>query len=245
MCIRPLISRLRSIFIKRIMIGWSRRGASRESRVGRERRRMWNPKRPNQSIATAQDGRLARLTDGEPVVSVADAKQWLRVDSDLENGAIDRAILAVQNQLVPPDGWLGRALTTATFRMTLDQLADRIFLPAAPLQSVTAFEYRSTGGATKVIDEALYRVIDTEPAEIVRARNASWPSDVDFSQPDAVSIEFTAGYGGAADVPDAIQQWVLYQVSQIHDIRQPIVVGTIVSETPYVRHMLEGYRIRT
>lgn len=205
---------------------------------------MWNPRNPNQTIAASQDGRLVRLTEGDPVISLAEAKQWLRVDGDLEDAIIERGILAVQNLLVPPDGWLGRALTTATFRMTLPCFADRIFLPVAPLQSVTSFQYRDMDGDLQTVDAALYSVVETEPAEIVRNRGASWP-DMDSSRPDAVSIEFTAGYGAPGDVPDAIKQWVLYQVSQIHDLRQPVVVGTIVQPTPFIRDMLEGYRIRT
>lgn len=201
-------------------------------------------RRDRENTVTSLDGGLVRTLDGDPVISVEDAKAWLRVEDDIEDEIIERAVLAVQGLLVPPAGWLGRALTTAEFRLDLPCFGDRITIPAPPLQQIDSFEYRDHDGDMQTVDSGLYRVTAGEPAVLVRERGASWPTDVDSTQPDAVQISFTAGYGLPADVPDAIKQWMLFQVSQIHDIRQPVIVGNSVSETPFIRHMLESYRVR-
>ena len=195
--------------------------------------------------ATSYDGRLVRTGQSAVAVSLSDAEQYLRVDSGTESAVIERAVRAVQDQLEPPSGWLGRALTTASYRLTLPHFAYRIILPAPPLQSVTAFEYLDRDGNRQEVDSALYRIVETEPAEISLARNKQWPTDLDHTQPDAVSIEFDAGYGeNPEDVPDVIRQWILYQVSMIYDIRNPVVLGTTAAETPFIRDMLETYRVK-
>lgn len=193
---------------------------------------------------TPADGQLVRLTSGDPAVSLEEAKQWLRVESDDEDAVVERAIRAVQDQLVPPDGWLGRALTTVEFRLDLPCFGDTIVIPAPPLRSIEKFRYRDLSGDMQDVDTDLWRVTDAEPAMIVRKRDKRWPDDVDHSQPDAIQVEFEAGYGEAGDVPEVIQQWILYQVTQIHDIRNPVLVGTIAGETPFIRNMLESWRVK-
>ena len=56
----------------------------------------------------------------------------------------------------------------------------------------------------------------------------------------------TAGYGDlASDVPAIIRQWIMIRAATFFDIREGIVVGTIVSEVPSFPAMLENYRWRT
>lgn len=191
------------------------------------------------------DGRVVRLSDGAPALSLSTARDYIRVDAGVEDDLIETAVQAVQNLLEPPDGWLGRALTTAQFQLTLPEFANRILLYPT-LQQIDSFEYRNVDGDYVAVDESLYRVLDDRaPAEITLERDERWPDDLDTSQPDAVRITFTSGYGGTpGDIPSAIRQWMLYQVSQFYDIRQPVVINAIATETPFVRHMLETYRVR-
>ena len=191
-----------------------------------------------------RDGRLVAIERGAPAVVLQEAKDYLRVDYDLEDDVIDTAILAVQDQLVPPEGWLGRTLTDATYRLDLPEFASEIVLPAPPFKAIESFEYVDTDGVMQSVDPDLYEVTGGDPAVIVLGRNKTWPCDVDHTRPDAVQIKFTAGYGAATDVPSVIRQWIMYQVAQIHDLRQPVVVGTIISQTPFIRDMLESWRVR-
>lgn len=195
--------------------------------------------------ATSYDGDLRRISDGPVALSTSETLEYLRQESGVDDAVVERAIRAVQDMLEPPSGWLGRALTTATYKLTLPGFAERIVLPAPPFDTLSSFAYLDSDGVEQTVDSALYRVVETEPAEIVLAHNESWPTDLDYTQPDAVRIEYTAGYGtNATDVPSIIRQWMLYQVAGIYDLRHPVVGGTIVTETPFVRHMLESWRVR-
>ncbi len=193
-------------------------------------------------LLTPQDGILERVTQSDPALELSDARDYIRVDAGVEDSLIESAVLAIQGQLEPPRGWLGRALTQATYRFTIPAFADEIRLPAPPFVSLDKFEYLDRDGVRQTVDATLYRVIDTDPAYISRARDKEWPTDVDYTQRDAITIEYTAGYGVVANIPEPIKQFMRYQVAQIYDIRQPVVVGTTVSETPFVRHMLESWR---
>lgn len=189
------------------------------------------------------EGTLVLVTRGGPAVSLADARDYLRVDEGIEDAVIENAVLAVQGMLEPPEGWLGRSLSQSEYRLDLPRFADEIVVPAPPLVSVDAINYLSTDGTTKAVDAADYSVTEGDPASIVINRDKRWPTDVDCTRPDAVQIEFTAGYSDG-DCPQVIQQWIKYQVAQFYDIRQPIIVGTSASETPFVRNMLETWRVR-
>jgi len=189
-------------------------------------------------------GNLLRTSSRDPIITTAEAKDWLRVDYDLEDSIIYRAVLAVQDLLEPPNGWLGRALSEADYTLYLPRFADKIIIPAPPLINIESVEYLRTDGTTVTVDAADYRVVLREPAYLLPAHGKSWPSGVDIDKPDAVQIKFKAGYPNANNVPDGIKQFILYQVSQIHDLRNPSVVGTTVAEVPHIRHSLESWRIR-
>lgn len=195
--------------------------------------------------ATSYDGALRRTVDGPVALSTPETLEYLRQESGVDDAVVERAIRAVQNMLEPPQGWLGRALTTATYKLTLPVFAERIILPAPPFDTLSSFAYLDRDSVEQTVDSSLYRIVTTEPAEIVLERDKTWPYDLDHTQPDAVRIEYTAGYGSSpGDVPSIIRQWMLYQVAGIYDLRHPQVVGTSVSETPHVRNMLESWRVR-
>lgn len=190
------------------------------------------------------EGELVRLEHGAEAVALEDALFHLRLDAGTQDQYVQQLVRAVQDQLEPPNGWLGRALTTAEYRLTLPRFGERITLPAPPVQSVDAIEYRDRNGDTQTVDPDDYRLIDTDPAVVTIRNDKSWPDTLDDA-PDAVTITFTAGYGDhAEDVPTVIRQWMLMQVSQMFDIRQPVIVGTIATATPFVRDMLESWRVR-
>ena len=73
----------------------------------------------------------------EEPVALAEAKAWLRVDGDDEDGLIATLVTAAR---VHVESVTGRALVTQSWRLVLDAWpADRMVrLPVAPLQSLTA-----------------------------------------------------------------------------------------------------------
>jgi len=127
---------------------------------------------------------------------------------------------------------LRRALITQTIKLRLDQFprGRRIELPAPPLQSVTSITYLDRDGATQTLSANNY---DVDPyglvGSIVLKENLAWPA-TESGVPNAVTIEYTAGYGDAADdVPQEIRTGLLYLTNHFYSQPDMVVTGSIAT----------------
>jgi len=110
-----------------------------------------------------------------------------------------------------------RALITQTWDLKLDTFPDwsrsdspwaPLVLPKPPVQSITSISYIDTNGATQTWTASLY---DTDlpvgdyaaPARVLPAYQQIYP--VTREVPNAVTVRFVAGYGGASAVPFALK----------------------------------------
>ena len=181
----------------------------------------------------------------ERLLTLAEAKQHLRVEGAEDDQLIESLIEAAEGHLDGADGILGRALVTQTWRLRLDRWPDdEILVPLPPLRSVSKVEYVDTSGNVQVWDAAQYDVdTESEPARIRPAYGYTWPAA--RLVPGAVRVEFEAGYGGAADVPRPIRQAALVLVGHLYEHREATITGTIISEVPLAfRNLVAPYRVR-
>ena len=186
--------------------------------------------------------RLERITSRSLALDLTEVKVHLRVDHDTEDNYISDLIYAVQDMLEPPDGWLGRALARADYRLTLPGFSSIIKLPAPPFVELKAFKYFDVDGDEQTVDADDYRVIEKDIAYIEIVSGKAWPM-LQSGRLDPVKVEYTAGYNGSANVPQAIRQYMMMQISQLYDMRS-LVNAQQVRRTPYVANMLEGWRVR-
>lgn len=139
------------------------------------------------------------------VVTCDEIKQHLRLtvnDFDTELERLEEAAVAVLEED------LQRQFITATWTLTLDRFPDVIEVERCPLTSVTSITYIDSAGDSQTLASSQYRVDTTsEPGRITRAFGTSWPTTRDIT--GAVTVTFTAGYGGRSAVPAAIRQAVL------------------------------------
>lgn len=192
--------------------------------------------------AVPSDGILTRVARGALPVSLADALFHLRIDAGTEDNYVTDLVKSVQDELEPPNGWLGRALTTTAYKLLLPWFANRIRLAGAPIQSVEAVKYRDSAGTLQTVSTDVYRLTDEDIPSIVLQPGYNWPTDV-LDSPDSVTIEYTAGYGTDADVPLAIKQYIKLMMEHRYNVRSSVIVGTIATPTPYVQNMLESWRV--
>ena len=187
------------------------------------------------------------------LVATAIMKNFLRVDADDENALIDSLVDAATAHLDGPNGILGRALITQVWNLSLDRFPvysatnpwEAISIPLPPLQSVQSITHVDTAGATQTLASSVYTVdIASQPGRVYPAYNQEWPEVRDI--PNAVTIQFTAGYGDAAsNVPDTIITAVKQMVAHWFDNRPAVEIGTIATEVPMgVRRLLAPYMIR-
>lgn len=108
-----------------------------------------------------------------------------------------------------------------------------------PLVSVTHVKYLDSAGVLQTLDPANY-LVDTVTACIVPAYGMSWP--VVRAQNNAVQIEYVAGFGNAAAVPEPIKdairfivgQWEVFQTS-MEGVLRPFTIPNAAKE------LLSGY----
>ena len=215
---------------------------------------------------------IRRVTDpSDQPVTRDEAKLHLRVTDDREDTLIDSLILAATGEV---EKTLRRSLISQQWRISLDRfpslgvsstLQQRIqasrspghvhgrrnggrelFLQFPPTISVDTIDYIDKDGALQTLSSALYDVDnENEPGRIVLKDTESWPET--DRVPNAVTIEYTAGYGAlGSSVPAPIRQAILLTVGHLFENRETVVMapGIVVAEVPRTADwLLAPYRI--
>lgn len=138
----------------------------------------------------------------------------------------------------------GRAIVTQSWRLTLDCFPRMINISRSPLKSVESIKYIDQEGQLQTINPADYAIQKGQlDGLIYPAYEKCWP--LTRNEPGAVRIEFTSGFGAAADVPASIKNWILMAVATWYRQREGIVTGTIVSQLPrdFCAALLDQYTI--
>lgn len=142
-----------------------------------------------------------------------------------------------------------RQFLTATYDLTLDGFpggGKAIYLPKPPLQSVTSINYIDHAGAEQTWDAADY-IVDTtgQVGRITPAWLETYP--VTREIPNAVTVRFVAGYGGANDIPRPILVAMLSLIAHWYEHREAVVVstsGNAVNEVPMTfKNILRSYQV--
>jgi uncharacterized phiE125 gp8 family phage protein len=177
----------------------------------------------------------------EPV-TLRQAKDHLRVDSEIEDGTISALISAARSWC---EAYTGRAFIDTTYDWSIDTFAGVLVVPRSPLRSVESITYIDDGGVAQILDPSSYRA-DTYsgPARITLAYQQAWPSVLPVA--GAVTVRFVAGYGpGEDDVPAHVRQAVLMLTAELFENRQQSSPQTVNNVPFTVRALLDPERILT
>lgn len=173
----------------------------------------------------------------EEPVSTAELRSHCRIDITDENTLLDTYQKAAR---ITCENLTRRAFVTTTFKLTLDCFPsgwigpcnwNPIWLPRADVIAVTSITYVDTDGTTQTLASNQYQVTTGHPAKVTPAYGCQWP--VTRTQPDAVNVTFTAGYGAASAVPENIKLAIKHLVSHWYNNRSKVEVGTIATEIPW------------
>jgi uncharacterized phiE125 gp8 family phage protein len=151
----------------------------------------------------------------EPI-SLAEAKNYLRVQHDADDALIASMISAARVQV---ESRTRRALMTQTWRIVLDRWpsSGALLSPVSPLREVIAARVRDEGGEPQELD-----------ADIFIVNTASSPGLISFDAGRVVhpvqdiagiEIDIEAGYGAAADVPPPLVQAIRLLVARAYEYR--------------------------
>ncbi len=147
---------------------------------------------------------------GNEPVTVEQAKAHCRVDGTQEDAQFAIWIKAATRA---GEKLTSRQFCTATWRYSCDTFAEWEFeLRRGPVQSIASITYVDLDGITQTVDAADYALNNSaDPATVQPGYLLLWPQQVRYV-PNAVRINFVAGYGEPDDVPDTYKQAILLTV---------------------------------
>lgn len=174
-------------------------------------------------------------------VLLSEVKDHLRLDTD-QADENKLALAYLRAAVDDAESFLGKALITQTWDLTLDCFPAEILVPRPPLQSVTSVTYIDTAGAEQTLDPAGYQVSAASlPGRIRPAYGATWPAT--RAQMDAVTVRFVCGYGADWNaVPDAVRAALLLMTGDLYEHRETLVAGLAVKPTGAAERLLWPHR---
>lgn len=178
--------------------------------------------------------------NSEKVISLADMKSYLRVDTTSEDALINDLIDVATDMIKQ---YTRRAIITETLELILDRpsnsgadeldrLGDGVHnttrqsaqgwtnevdLPFIPIQSITSIKTYDTTNAESAMTSTDYE-LDGDGGRIYLDTGISWPSSL--RDREAMKIRYVAGYGSSPqDIPPAIRQALRMLVAHMYECR--------------------------
>src|SRR5687768_4081901 len=171
----------------------------------------------------------------EPV-TLAEAKLHLRQDETADDALITNLIVAARQHV---ENVTCRSLITQTWRLFRDTFplyGGAIRLGRSPVISVVSLKYYDEAEVEQTLASSEYDV-DLSTGEVALGYGLTWPTVL--YRRNAVTVEFTAGYGAtAASVPGPFKAAILLVVGDLYANREAYVVGSTVNENPAVDRLL-------
>tara|TARA_R110002153_G_scaffold120153_2_gene265364 strand:- start:150 stop:740 length:591 start_codon:yes stop_codon:yes gene_type:complete len=179
-------------------------------------------------------------------VTLAETKLHLKVDVNTDDNLISSLIVAA-TQI--SEEYTNRFFINTELTMTCTDWSDLSSL----LKSNVVFDYQTNtikyyapndSNNLTTLSNSTYNVLsEYEPAQVEIRENFSYP-DIQ-KRNDAINITYTAGYGTAANVPNAIKQSILLTIGNWYSNRSSVVIGRIATELPQsAKWLLDTYKVQ-
>lgn len=169
----------------------------------------------------------------EPI-TVADAKRHCEIpQADATHDTYLSALITAAREYY--ERRTHRALINRTLALTLDNWPsgnEPIWLPFAPVSSVSSITYTDTDGASQTWSSANYALQkNMEPCRVVLAYNCVWPAV--RVKAASITVTYVAGYGAATS---SLLQRDIHAVRLLirhwFENRMPVSIGGSVGELP-------------
>lgn len=163
--------------------------------------------------------------DGEVVLSLAEAKLFLKVDG----GDEDALIGAVRDSAIDwVERYTSKALARRDWTWTISGFTQRMRLPVGPVVAVTAIEYFD-GTDTVPVQIDAWQVFG---GMLMPAAGASWPALSSGSA--GVSVTLTAGFGSVATEAPGLMAAVKMLMGHLYRNRGTVMAGAVPADVPFV-----------
>lgn len=160
----------------------------------------------------------------EEPITLAEAKVHCHVDGSDEDSLLTGLIVAARELC---ELRARRAFVTQTLERHLEcwPASTGIYVPKAPLVSVTSVKYIDSDSVEQTVSSSDYIVdIASQPGRVVLKRNVSWPS-AELQVGGAVRVRYVAGYGAASAVPARYKQAIRLLVGHWYENREQVAIN--------------------
>jgi uncharacterized phiE125 gp8 family phage protein len=174
----------------------------------------------------------------EPV-TLADAKAFLRVETDADDDVIGALIAASRIHI---EAQTRRAMIAQSWRLTADFWPPdgRLTVTPAPLKQVTAARVFDIDGHAQTIDTQVF-VPDFGASAVAFA---PWAVPAPGRIAAGIELDVVTGYGdAAADVPEPLRQAIRLLVAHWYENRGLAAVGTVTILPTSVAALIAPYRV--
>lgn len=159
----------------------------------------------------------------EPAVSLAELRAHVRVGAIIteDDSVLQGFISAAVAHLDGYSGILGRCLVAQEWSQGYCGWAAHLLLPFPDVSAAT-ITYLDADGASQTVPSAQYEIVRGHLGDHILFKSAfTWPElDSDAFHP--VSVQFTAGYGAAADVPWALKVAIMQLAAHWYENREAV-----------------------
>lgn len=179
--------------------------------------------------------RTAAPDPSKPLLSLAECKQFLRIDHADDDSSIEAFRDAVTAYLDGLSGILGRALINQTWKVNLcawPRLAIR--LPFSPVSAITSIKYwdTATPSVQQTVSASNYSLLEDALSPFVKFVPA-FSAPALYDREDAIEVLFVAGYGAdSTSVPAAIKAAALLMIGHLFEHREDVVIGETAVPLP-------------
>lgn len=177
----------------------------------------------------------------EPI-TLAEAKLQCGIATDVNyHDPLLQILITAAREKVEAD--TSRAIITQTWDYSFDLWPiglEAIYLPRAPVASITSVKYYDQANAQQTLSTTVYKtMLDREPGEIRVHYQQQWPFL--YGEPGGITVRYVAGYGTAnTSVPQSLRQALLLLIDHWFENRDTVGnVGPQISnsyETLIARH---------
>lgn len=160
-------------------------------------------------------------------VSLDEAKAQLRILDTSEDTYVTSLLNAAISHV---ERVLNKALVTQTldyFQDTFDENNGPIYLPIAPIQSITTLKYLNSSNVLTTMTVNTEYSVDTYGPLHRLVPVGSWPSGVMPDVLNGIQVRFVAGYGAPTAVPADIKAAILIKIADLYKFRESVFEGSI------------------
>jgi uncharacterized phiE125 gp8 family phage protein len=173
------------------------------------------------------------------LVTLAEAKAHLRVDSTNDDALITTLIASATTYLDGYAGILGRCLIQQTWSQAFEWFGRCMELPFPDVSAVT-LKYYDAVNAQQTVSAANYQLLERDDASFVDLVATYVPPTPYLFREDRVLVTMTVGYGtAAATVPQAIKQAMLLLIGDWYQSRETMQEGRL-AQLPFSVDALLG-----